>query len=161
MSRPSPLALALLVACADAPRSPAGRAPLDPAAAFRAQLGRTWELARLGDREIPAPAPGTPPDSAGRDLVPGRRPTLFFSADPPRVGGRTFCNGYGGPYTVRGDSIHIPEIVSTAVGCDGLDSLETRMHRGLRGARRFEIDSTRLVLVGEDGTRLTFVPARP
>ena len=146
------LMLALAVACGEAPRSPA-----DPEADFRARFGQEWELARLGAQEIPAPPSGTPPDAPGRDLVPGRRPTIHFTAEPSGAGGRSFCNGYGSPFELRGDSIRLTEIVSTAVGCDGPDSLETRFFRALRGARRFELDSARLVLVAEDGTRLTFV----
>jgi hypothetical protein len=60
---------------------------------------------------------------------------------------------------LRGDSLRLTLVESTAVGCDGPDSLETRFFRGLWGTRRFEIDSARLVLVGGDGTRLVFVPA--
>jgi heat shock protein HslJ len=148
--------LALAIACTEARRPVA-----DPEAEFRAQLGREWALVRLGSYEIPPPPPGTPPDLPGRDLVPGRRPTIRFAADPPGVGGRTFCNGYGSPYELRGDSLRLTRIESSAVGCDGPDSLETRFFRALWGTRRFELDSTdtRLVLVAEDGTQLTFVPA--
>lgn len=115
---------------------------------------------RLGSSEIPPPPPGTAPDSLGRDLVPGRRPTIRFMANPPGAGGRSFCNRYGTPYELRGDSLRLTMIESTAVGCDGPDSLETRFFRGLWRTRRFELDSTaaRLVLIAEDGTRLTFAP---
>lgn len=152
-----PLAPALLLAvaaCSERPRPPA-----DPDATFRAQIGRRWELARLGTREIPPPPPGTPADSPGVDLVPGRRPTITFTADPLTFGGRSFCNGYGGPFTIYGDSLRIFQIMSSAVGCDGPDSLETRFFRGLRETRRFELDSASLVLITADGSRLVFVPA--
>ena len=149
-------ALALAGACGRP-----GRPTADPEAEFRAQLGREWALVRLGSREIPPPQPGTPADSPGRDLVPGRRPTIRFTAEPPGAGGRSFCNGYGSPYDLRGDSLRLTRIESSAVGCDGPDSLETRFFRALWATRRFELDSVpkRLVLVAEDGTRLTFVPA--
>jgi len=161
MRVPSPLrpivaALAFAGACARPEERPAP----DPEADFRARLGREWALERLGAQEIPPPPPGTPRDTPGRDLVPGRRPTLRFSAEPPGAGGRSFCNGYGSPYELRGDSLRFTEIVSSAVGCDSPDSLETRFFRALRGTRRFALDSARLVLLAEDGTRLlTFVPA--
>lgn len=154
---PRLLGAALAFAAACAPEPPVA----DPEAEFRAQLGRDWELAGLGSREIPPPPAGTPPDSPGRDLVPGRRPTIRFTEEPPGAGGRSFCNGYGSPYTLRGDSIRLTRIESSAVGCDGPDSLETRFFRALWGARRFELDSAggQLVLVAQDGTRLTFVQA--
>jgi heat shock protein HslJ len=148
--------LAIAGACARSERPDA-----NPEADFRARLGREWALVRLGSFEIPPPPPGTPPDSPGRDLVPGRRPTIRFTGEPQGAGGRSFCNGYGTPYTLRGDSLRLTRIESSAVGCDGPDSLETRFFRALWGTRRFEVDSAsdRLVLVAEDGTRLTFVPA--
>ena len=149
------LAAALALACGEP--TPMHLPATNPEPEFRARLGQEWALARLGAQEIPAPSPDTPPDTPGRDLVPGRRPTIRFSAEPPGAGGRSFCNGYGSPFELRGDSIRLPEIVSTAVGCDGPDSLETRFFRALRLTRRYELDSTRLILVAEDGTRLTFV----
>ena len=149
-------ALALAGACGGP-----GRPVADAEAEFRAQLGREWALLSLGPREIPPAQPGTPSDSPGRDLVPGRRPTIRFTAEPSGAGGRSFCNGYGSPYDLRGDSLRLTRIESSAVGCDGPDSLETRFFRALWGTRRFELDSAsaQLVLVAEDGTRLTFVPA--
>lgn len=153
------------VACTDRTRADTDsleqRATSDPEAAFRTQIGRTWELVRLGPLEIPPPPKGTPRDSAGRDLVPGRRPTLRFSHDPQGVGGRSFCNGYGSPFTVRGDSMLIPRIESSAVGCDGPDTVETRFFRGLRMTRRFVLSSDSLSLIAEDGSALVFVPASP
>jgi heat shock protein HslJ len=148
------IASAFVAACSG-PERPAA----DPEADFRALLGREWALASIGAREIAPPPPGTPPDAPGRDLVPGRRPTIRFTAEAPGAGGRSFCNGYGSSYALRGDSLRFGPIESSAVGCDGPDSLETRFFRGLGGTRRFELDSARLVLVAEDGTRLTFVPA--
>jgi hypothetical protein len=131
----------------------------DPEPVFREQLGRPWELVSLGPRAIPPPPPGTPPDSPSRDLVPGRRPTIRFTAEPESAGGRSFCNGYGSPYELSRDSLRLPRIESSAVGCDGPDSLETRFFRALSRTRRFTIDSTRLVLIADDGAQLVFVPA--
>ena len=150
----SGLALAAVAGCIEQARPPA-----DPEAAFLGQMGREWSLVRIGTREIPPPPPGTAADSPGVDLAPGRRPTIRFMAEPPSVGGRSFCNGYGGPFVLRGDSLRIEQIMSSAVGCDSADSLETRFFRGLRETRRFELDSTSLVLITDDGTRLAFVPA--
>ena len=147
------VSLALASACSGREGSAA-----DPEDGFRARLGLEWTLVRLGSHEIPPTPPGTPADSPGRDLVPGQRPTIRFTAEPAGAGGRSFCNGYGSPYELRGDSLRLTRIESTAVGCDGPDSLETRFFRALWGTRRFELDSsaTRLVLVAVDGTRLTF-----
>ena len=127
-------------------------------AAFRASLGREWELARLGTTELPASVTRDPRIPPG-DPHPGIRPTIRFAEDPSGAGGRSFCNGYGGPFVLRGDSLRIPEIVSTAVGCDSTDSLETRFFRALRETRRFALVDDTLALLGADSSRLLlFVP---
>ena len=157
VSRVAVLGIVVVVlGCTEQQSQPAA----DPEATFRAYIGRQWELVRLGAQEIPPPPPGTPSDSAGRDLVPGRRPTISFTAEPAGFGGRSFCNGYGGPFAIRGDSLRMERIESSGVGCDGPDSLETRFFRGLRETRRFELDSASLVLIAGDGSRLAFAPAR-
>ena len=142
----------------------------DAEAAFLAQRGRTWELARIGTRDIPAPPirPATP--SPNRHPGPGSRPTIRFTAEPEttlfpdsalsRAGGWSFCNGYGTGYRIGpGDQLRFRGFQSTLVGCDGPDSLESRFFRGLSATRRFTLDSATLVLIAEDGSRLTFVAA--
>ena len=141
----------------------------DPTAEFLARRGRTWELARLGDQEIPAPATRAPSRYPGD----GSRPTIRFTSErlptaPANdslllsAGGRSFCNGYGAGYEVGpGDRLRFRQFQSTLVGCDGADSLETRFFRALGATQRFALDSTTLVLVAADGSRLTFEPAPP
>ena len=161
------IALVIVAACTggtDRPGSDerAGRTAGDSAAraeaAFHAQRGREWELARLGAHELPPSAPRSKDIPPG-DPQPGVRPSIRFAADQPGVGGRSFCNGYGGPYVLHGDSLRITRLESSGVGCDGPDSLETRFFRALRETRRFELDSATLVLIAGDGTRLIFVPS--
>ena len=151
-----------LSGCADSdrsPREPAREVARDPEAAFRSQAGRQWSLVRMGTREFPPPPAGTPLDSPGRDLVPGRRPTISFTLEPARAGGRSFCNSWGGPYTLRGDSLRITEWMGTAVGCDGPDTPEESYFRALGATRRFELDSNLLSLIAVDGSRLVFEPS--
>ena len=136
---------------------PATHSPAAAEQAFRAQLGREWELAQLGAYRVPPSVPRNPAIPIG-DPQPGVRPTIRFASDEPGFGGRSFCNGYGGPYSVDGDSLRMTRIESSAVGCDGPDSLETRFFRGLRETRRFALDSTALTLIAGDGTSLVFVP---
>ena len=169
------LAIILLVAaiaCADR-RPDSARdssvAHADPQARFLAARGRTWELARLGDRDIPAPPAGSTSRPPRRYPGNGSRPTIRFTAErlsmaPPddslllSAGGWSFCNGYGAGYAVGpGDQLRFRQWQSTLVGCHGPDSLETRYFRALAATRRFELDSASLVLVAEDGSRLTFV----
>lgn len=140
----------------------------DPEAAFRAQRGRTWELARLGTQEIaPAPARSASP-RPGRHPGPGNRPTIRFTTDPAEdsppdsawsnAGGWSFCNGYGAAYTVGpGDRLRFHRWQSTLVGCDGPDAVESRFFRALGASRRFALDADTLALIADDGSRLTFV----
>lgn len=108
----------------------------------------------------------------GRHPGPGSRPTIRFTAEPEtslypdsalsRAGGWSVCNGYGAGYKVGpGDQLRFRGYQSTLVGCYGPDSLETRYSRGLAATRRFAIGSDTLVLIAEDGSRLTFVAAPP
>lgn len=163
-------------ACAEQPPRP-GReeVPADtvrtsPEAAFRAQIGRTWELTRLGDRDIPASRTPAGRVRPGRHPGPGSRPTLRFTSEsaaemtgdsmPLQAGGWSFCNGYGMAYVLGpGNQLGFRHFQSTLVGCDGPDSLESRYFRALANTRRFEMDATTLRLLAVDGSRLTFVPS--
>ena len=141
-----------------------------PETTFRAQLGRTWELTRLGDQDVPVSRTGPRKVRPGSHPGPGSRPTLRFTSesatemtgDPRslRAGGWSFCNGYGMAYVLGpGDQLAFRHFQSTLVGCDGPDSLETRYFRALGNTRRFEMDVTTLSLIAADGSRLTFVAA--
>jgi heat shock protein HslJ len=149
----------------------ARRATDTPDAKFRAHLGRTWELVRLGDQDIGAThaSPASRPPT--RYPGPGIRPTIRFTAEPATAlwgdstrlsvaGGRSFCNGYGTAYELGpGDQLRFHGGQSTLVGCDGPDSPETRYFRALHETRRFELDSMKLSLIAADGSRLVFVAA--
>jgi hypothetical protein len=137
---------------------------------FRAQVGRTWELARLGSQDIADTRARSVARSPGRHPGPGTRPTLRFSDQPAgalaggsgrlAAGGWSFCNGYGTTYELGpGDQLRFHGFESTLVGCGGPDSLESRYFRALSGTRRFEVDSATLDLIADDGSRLTFVPS--
>ncbi len=172
------LATALFVAggaaCAEQ-RSPPGReeVPADtaktPEAAFRAQLGRTWELARLGEQDIPA-SRKTGKVRPGSHPGPGSRPTLRFTSESAaemtgdsssrQAGGWSFCNSYGMAYVLGpGDQLAFRHFESTLVGCNGPDSLETRYFRVLSNTRRFKMEAATFTLHAGDGGRLTFVAA--
>ena len=165
-------AIALLACAAPDPPSRSGIAEAsapDLEAAFRAHLGRTWELTRLDEQDISAPAADRRPTSPGRHPGPGSRPTIRFTAEPTsegavhppglrRAGGWSFCNGYGTAYALGpAGALRFHGFQSTLVGCDGPDSLETRFFRALHATRRIELDSAQLALVADNGSRLTFV----
>ena len=161
------------LACADPAErresGPPARTPRDVQSAFHLRLGRTWELAVLGTREIPPPrAPGTAP-APGMHPGPGTRPTIRFTTDTSlgastaptgarSAGGWSFCNGYGTAYTLGpGDSLRFHGFQSTLVGCNGPDSLETRFFRALHLTQRIALAADTLRLIAADGSSLTFV----
>src|SRR5687768_9550305 len=172
-ARHSVIPLMVLLACAspDPPTRSANAEPnaSDVAATFRTHLGRTWELVRIGDQDLPAPDGNSRSNSPGRHPGPGSRPTIRFtdqlvpggSVHPGGMriaGGWSFCNGYGTAYELGpGDSLRFQGFESTLVGCDGPDSLESRFFRGLYETRRIELGSTQLALIAENGNRLTFM----
>ena len=150
--------------------TPRARAAESPEAAFRAQVGRTWELVRLGSLDIGATHVGSAERRPGRYPGPDTRPTIRFTSEPAteapdtlgasRAGGWSFCNGYGAAYVAGpGSQLRFHQFQSTLVGCDGPDSLESRFFRALGHTRRFELGPAELHLVADDGSRLTFVPA--
>lgn len=166
----------VVIGCAgDRPRADAdSSAPTpekrDPEAAFRDQLGRTWELARLGTQDIPPTRPSTRTGNPGSHPGPGTRPTIRFTADRAeatladtglsRAGGWSFCNGYGAAYKAGpGDALRFHQFQSTLVGCDSPDAPESRYFRALGESRRFALDSGTLRLIAADGSSLIFVPA--
>src|SRR5690242_16397547 len=73
-------------ACADRPPRSDGDSiasvrpvAVAPESAFRARIGVTWELARLGSQDLPpSPARAAAPNP-GRHPGPGARPTLRFT----------------------------------------------------------------------------------
>ena len=176
----APLAVASLflsgaASCAEQPRQkgdslPGMRTSVSPEEEFHAQLGRTWELARLGDQELPPGRREAGARRRGTHPGPGTRPTIRFTADSGgalagasgalSAGGWSFCNAYGAAYEVGPrDQLRFHGFQGTLVGCDGPATPEERFFRALGDTRRFEIDSATLSLIAADGSRLTFVAA--
>ncbi len=58
----------------------------------------------------------------------GDEVTIAFQRDT--IGGTSFCNGWGGGYSVDGNRLSISEPVSTAIGCDGDPELFAALSTG-------------------------------
>ena len=107
--------------------------------AFRQSVsGVDWELMELDGK--------TASTGAG-----GRRATLRFDADSARVGGFAGCNGFGGPYTIHGDSLRFGSLVSTMMACSGGMQVEAKYLAALQATRRYELSTTQLKLFGPSG----------
>ena len=125
-------ALATIAAC-----QPPRTASSDEA--FRSSVsGVDWELMELDAKTASTGARG-------------RRATLRFDADSSRVSGFAGCNGFGGSYTINGDSLRFGPLTSTLMACaDGMP-LEREYLAALQATRRYELSTTQLKLFGKSG----------
>ena len=117
----------------------------------RVLAGTEWQLVSLG------------PPGSEENVVAGTTPTANFGEDN-RIAGNTGCNGYGGTYEVRGDTISIGRLVSTRRACldQNANEQERRFLAALEGANRFRLSSDRLTIYSDRGrTVLNFVSSSP
>ena len=117
----------------------------------RVLAGTEWQLVSLG------------PPGSEENVVAGTTPTASFGEDG-RVVGNTGCNGYGGTYEVRGDTISIGRLVSTRRACldQNANEQERRFLAALEAASRFRLSSDRLTIFAERGRSvLNFVSSSP
>lgn len=117
----------------------------------RVLAGTEWQLVSLG------------PSGSESNVVAGTTPTAKFGEDG-RITGNTGCNGYGGTYEVRGDTITIGRLVSTRRACldQNANEQERRFLAGLEAANRFRLSSDRLSIFSDRGRSvLNFVSSTP
>ena len=77
------------------------------------------------------------------------------TVSPDSIGGRAYCNSYGGDLTVTGDEIVVSEIFMTTAGCDVPDA-ERAFVGAIGRVKSMGMDGDELVLVGP-GVMLRFV----
>ncbi|MGI9623005.1 MAG: META domain-containing protein [Acidimicrobiales bacterium] len=113
-----------------------------------------------GSDDGPQPGPGIAGTSwlllegVGADgevpLVPGWPITLTFESD--RLGGTAACNGYGGTYTVDGNSLNINELSYTEMGCEPAVMVSEAAYLSVLGqVTELRLDDNWLVLSGPGG----------
>jgi heat shock protein HslJ len=130
--------------------TPPSLTPTPPSLTPTANLTQsTWTLTRLmvDGREQP--------------LVPGHAPTLHF--DPFNgqyygIHGTGGCNGYGGTYTLIGNTLHVDSLSYTQIACSaGVDLVESAYFQALLRVERYHLDGNALTLTSADGSvQLTF-----
>lgn len=89
----------------------------------------------------------------------GRKPTLRLDATGQRAGGTTVCNGYSGPYTLKGDSLAFGPIVSTRRACVDaeLNRQEAAFLASLGATRTWRANGDTLELHDETGVAAKFL----
>ena len=82
------------------------------------------------------------------------RGTIEF--DGRRVGGTSFCNGFGGTYQVEGEQLLLEDVASTLVGCAGDVAAAEGAYLTVLTASglRFGMDGDELVLTSDAGELL-------
>jgi heat shock protein HslJ len=99
-----------------------------------------WKLVSYGSLSNPTPAP---PDVD----------TSVVFGDDGKVSGNVGCNGFGGDYTVDGNTITFGQIVSTLMFCEGpIGDQETTTLSVFVGSTTFMMDGDTLTITSADGS---------
>jgi heat shock protein HslJ len=113
-------------------------------------IGPTWTLTGMlvDGGTWPSSAPG------------GHAITLQFRTDLGQLIGNAGCNGYGAPYTLTGDALHVHGVGQTLIACGtAVDAEETAYLDALQRVERFALssDGSTLILSSDDGrVQLTY-----
>jgi heat shock protein HslJ len=101
--------------------------------------GTTWTLVSYGD------AASTTAAAAGVET------SLTFNKDGT-VGGNMGCNGFGGEYSVKGETVKFKNLFSTMMACEEPRmSQETTTFSMMNGDVTYAIDGNTLTLTASDG----------
>ena len=93
---------------------------------------------------------GSPADL--KPAAPDVDTSIVFGGDG-KVNGNVGCNGFGGDYTVEGNTITFGQIVSTLMFCEGpVGDQETTTLNVLVGSTTFVLDGDTLTITSADGS---------
>ncbi|RYE42564.1 MAG: META domain-containing protein, partial [Sphingobacteriales bacterium] len=81
--------------------------------------------------------------------------TAAFKEDGS-VSGKSFCNGFGGSYTLQGDSLKFGPLMGTKMYCEQVGSAETNFLNDMALVNRVAIKSGKLHLMQDSKTLLIF-----
>ena len=99
-----------------------------------------WKLVSYGS---PADLTPAPPDVDT---------SIVFGADG-KVNGNVGCNGFGGNYTLEGNTITFEDIVSTLMFCEGpVGDQETTTLNVFAGSTTFVLEGDTLTITSADGS---------
>ena len=99
-----------------------------------------WKLVSYGSPAAPTPA------------APDVDTSIVFGEDG-KVNGNVGCNGFGGDYTVDGNTITFGQLVSTLMFCEGpVGDQETTTLNVFTGTATFVMDGDTLTITSEDGS---------
>jgi len=108
------------------------------------KLDGAWGLVAYGDAANPTPA------------LPGVDTLLEFKAG--QLNGNVGCNGFGGDYTLKGNSITVGPIMSTMMYCEQTMAQEQGVLAVLQGTLTMELEGDLLTLTTEAGQVVILTP---
>ena len=90
--------------------------------------------------------------SYGSPAAPDVDTSIVFGGDG-KVNGNVGCNGFGGDYTVEGNTITFGQLVSTLMFCEGpVGDQETTTLNVFAGTTTFVMDGDTLTITSADGS---------
>ena len=105
--------------------------------------GTAWSLLRYGDAELP------------ENVV----VTLMYDPEQARIAGRSGCNRYFGPVTVRDGRIEVGNLASTRRMCPPpMMEVEGAFLKMMQSAGAYHIEKGQLIVECAEGQQLVFAP---
>lgn len=84
-----------------------------------------------------------------------KKATLNFGADNS-VNGTSFCNGFGGSVSIKGNAIKFSELLGTLMFCEDVGQAESKYNEGLRTANSFKVTDGKLQLLKDNKLLMIF-----
>lgn len=104
------------------------------------QQDTKWELARWPGKTLPTAAKATLNISGGN-----------------KIGGKSFCNTYGGSAVINGNAIQFSKIFGTKMYCEAVADAENKYYADLEKVTAGNISGKRLYLYQNETLLMVFV----
>lgn len=85
---------------------------------------------------------------------------LNFNDTTNRMGGYSGCNGFGGEYTVNGNSLKMDKILGTMMACMPGMKTESKLYDVFRRTDHYKFSGANLVLLEGEKVLAEFAPAK-
>lgn len=99
-----------------------------------------WELTRWPGKKMPTTAKATLNVNQGN-----------------KIGGKSFCNTYGGSMVVNGNAIQFSKIFGTKMYCEAVGDAENKYYADLEKVTAGKVSSNRLYLFQNETLLMVFV----
>jgi len=104
------------------------------------QKDTKWELTRWPGKVLPTSAKATLNVSGGN-----------------KIGGKSFCNTYGGSAVINGNAVQFSKIFGTKMYCDAVGNAENQYYADLEKVTAGKVSGNRLYLYQNETLLMVFV----